>query len=818
MPYDSSNLPAFVSRLAGWSGAGERDPVLLVPYFDHVAPDVILLKNGAHMAMLRLGVLPYHLADNATRNGNFRRHFALMQLLADQHTEIVEHLVSHDKIEPQPAYPHMGSDYCREFMDRYQRRVLGGLRQMDWYVSILVHPRRSAGGWFSKLKGGDPQVDEATMRVLAAKVRTVRVALRRQQPVRLGLREEDGALFSEMGEALNLIRTTRHQRMPLAQPAGAFASVIYRDRVVHGPLGFLIERGGGRTHASVGRMFGLNVYPKQPRVGMFDMLLSDQDGMLGARWVMTNAVRPQTRAQSTDSLELTLKRMEKSENRAVTDAHDLEDALDDIASGQEVRAAHAWSFAVHADSMEQLDEAASSLADVIAGAGCSPAPSGAAGEAMYWAQWPGNRHLCSQPATIGLKRFAELSSLESHPTGRVPSYRWGAPLLRFATAGGTTYDHALFDGRIGHTLFCGPSDGGKSVALGVCMTAATALVGDKGTIIVLDKDRSNKLTVVNNDGTYTELKRSEDSGAAPLRRLRNNGKDRAVICDLLVGMIMSDGGVLIDERAKERIAQGVEFVMRMPVERRSIGAVHAFLPPGNMDPTDAANRLKPWCRGERLGWAFDGETDTLDFNVRMVGVDITALLEDAVVLPIMAAYLLHLSNKVMDGRRLVFIVEEGKFLLPKPEFAKRFEDIILTGRKKNVAFWFVTQQPEHLLAHDLGPALLGQMRTRFLFKNELASREAYCGGGKWGDGLHCTPQEYSQVREGMTAGTWSVLMQRPNRSVLCRFDLSALPEHLAILSGNPSTVRLWDSIDVQNKSNAAIVRKEFLDRLQEAEP
>lgn len=816
MPLDTSHLPAFVSRLAGWSGAGERDPDALVPYFDHIAPDVILLKNGAVMAMLRLGALPFHLADNAARNGNARRHFALMQLLADPYTEIVEHLVSHDKVEPEPSPPHGGSDYCREFMVRYQRRVLGGLRQLDWFVSILVHPRRNST-WLGKLKRSQPQANEAALRILAAKVRTARAALSRQQPVRLGLREENGALFSEMGEALNLIRTTRHQRMPLAQPAGAFASVLYRDRVVHGPLGFLIERGGGRTGATVGRMIGLNVYPKQPRVGMLDGLLTDQDGMLGARWVMTNAVRPQTRAQSTDSMELTLARMEKSESRAKTDVLDLEDALDEIANSQEVRASHAWSFAVHADSMEQLDEAASSLTDMIAGAGCSPAPAGAAGEAMYWSQWPGNRHLCSQPANIGLKRLAELSSLESHPTGRVPSYRWGAPLLRFATAGGTTYDHALFDGRIGHTLFCGPSDGGKSVALGVMMTAATQLVGDKGTIIVLDKDRSNKLTIVNNGGTYTELKRGEDSGAAPLRRLRNNGKDRAVACDLILGMIMSDGGVAIDERAKERIARGVEFVMRLPPERRTLGAVHAWLPPADIDPTDAANRLKPWCRGERMGWAFDGETDDLDFNVRMTGVDITALLEDAVVLPVMAAYLLHLSGKVMDGRRLIFVVEEGKFLLPKPEFAKRFEDIILTGRKKNVCFWFVTQQPEHLLAHDLGPALLGQMRTRFLFKNELANRATYCGGGKWGDGLHCTQQEYNQVREGMTAGKWSVLMQRPGKSVLLRFDLSNMQSDLAILSGTPQTVALWDRVSVHNVSGPCVIRKEFLSRLEEAE-
>lgn len=817
MPFDAGRLPQFVSRFTGWSGGNERDAARLIPYFDHVRDDVVLLKDGGVMAMLRMEGLPYHLAANAERNGNARRHFALLQLLADTQTEVVEHLVCHDGV-PVFRGADGGSDYWREMSDRYQHRALRGLRQLDWFVSIIVRPKAFSGswlaGWRRKLAGGDPVVDVQTLRVLAAKVRTARAACRKQNPVRLGTYIIDGVAFSEIGEALSLIATTRRQRVPLAQPAGAFASVLYRDRVVHGPLGFLIERGGGRSRATVGRMIGLNVYPKKPRVGMFDPLLLDQEGTLvGVRWVMTNAARPLSRAQATDKLELTLRRMEKSEGRAISDQEDLEDALDDIASGQEVRAEHGWSLAIHHDDMERLDEAASTLVDMVAGAGCSPAPAGIAGEAMYWSQWPGNRHLCSQPATIGLRRLADLSSLEGHPVGAAGAVadtpRWGAPLLRFATAGNTAYDHAMHDGQIGHTLFCGPSQGGKTVCLGACITAGTALVGERGTIIVLDKDRSNKLTVANNGGAYTELRRGDDSGAAPLKRLQNTTHDRATVVDLILGMIMADGGPPVSERAKARIQQGVAFTMRQPPWRRSIGAVHAWLPPSSIDPADAANRLKPWCQGERLGWAFDGEADRLDLDQRMVGVDITELLEDATVLPVMAAYILHLSGKVMDGkRRVIFVVEEGKFLLPKPEFAKRFEDIILTGRKKNVAFWFVTQQPEHLLAHELGPALLGQMRTRFLFKNEFANRNAYCGGGQWGDGLHATPQEYAQVREGMTAGAWSVLIQRPGKSVLCRFDLSSMPEDLAVLSGTPATVDLWDSI--------AAKRSEFINRLEEA--
>ena len=41
----------------------------------------------------------------------------------------------------------------------------------------------------------------------------------------------------------------------------------------------------------------------------------------------------------------------------------------------------------------------------------------------------------------------------------------------------------------------------------------------------------------------------------------------------------------------------------------------------------AGERLEPWCRGNELGWVFDGEEHVLDFDQRLVGVDVTAIKE-----------------------------------------------------------------------------------------------------------------------------------------------------------------------------------------------
>jgi type IV secretion system protein VirB4 len=289
--------------------------------------------------------------------------------------------------------------------------------------------------------------------------------------------------------------------------------------------------------------------------------------------------------------------------------------------------------------------------------------------------------------------------------------------------------------------------------------------------------------------------------------MNNTQQDRNVICDLIFSMIMRDSNGPISEKAKGKIAQGVAFVMRQEPGKRELGTVHAFIPPAKNDPSDAANRFKPWCRGERLGWAFDGTSDGLDFSGRLCGVDYTQLLDDENVWNVMADYLFYLCKKSMDGRRFILIGEEFQFLLNSDKCVEYFTDFLLTGRKNNVMVWVLIQQPESLLNHTIGPAILSQCRTRKLFKNELASREAYCGGGKYGNGLNSTPQEYAQVREKMTVGKWSMLIQRPGKSVLVRFDLSDMPEDIAIVSGTPETVRHWDAM--------AEKRKEFYATLPE---
>lgn len=805
MPYDGSGMRGAF----GFDGLGERSPRKLIPFFDHVRENVVAFRDGRLMAMFRIPGRSWYLASNSTRNAGWRIAAGVLQLIADSGTEISQHLcVDRDRTVPMPGPG--GTEFAEHFWGEYASRCLSGAKTLDWYVCVSVkgNPVKGLRAKRAARKRGEVWVDAVALRNLENKCAAVLSALRWHGAERLGQYDnEKGTVCSAIGRALVYVRTLRWVEVPMTQPAGSFALNVYPDRVVHGAHGFKVLRDGGETGASYGRMYSLKGYPLKPRVGMLDDLVAPKPGtpMTAARFVITNHARPIERAAASAHLELIFNRIVSADTKAVTQLQAIEEALDELATGREVRARHAWTLMVVADSVPQLDEHASEVVTQLKAVGCTPHPAGLASEALHWGQWHGNREWCNRPARIGLQRLAFLAPLDGFPVFAAEP-KWRHPLMWFLTPGQTMYPFDLHSNNNGNTLFIAPTRSGKTLLMGALITMATFLLGETGLIFLIDKDRSNALAILNNGGSYTMIRRGQDSGLAPMKRLPDTAGGREVVVDLLKAMIVSENPEPITPMELEQLSEGVAHTMALPDRFRTIGAVHSYLPPGS-----AADRLKPWCRGERRGWAFDGERDTVDVENRVCGVDLTELLDDADVLPIAAQYLMHIVKEKMDGHRNgIFVCEEAKFFLSKPMFRQAFEDFSYTGGKKNFPIWMVTQQPEHILELPNGSALIGQFRTIWLLGNEKAQRRWYC------DGLQCTDREFDLIRGGMLSPR-SVLLQRPGESELLRFDLSAMLDSIVpILSSTPDSVDLWDDVVREVGSrDPAEVRPVFLKRLKE---
>ena len=788
----------------GYAGGTERASDQFFPYIDHIGPATMLMADGGVMGTVRLAGVPFALTTNAERNSHKRRLVAVLNANADENVEVHIHLVKHDATLPPGGYGEAVAPYARKLLADYHATIADDLAVVDWFLTVRVKPRvppfasitdkarrlAASIGLLPKLRPADPALEVQ----LEDAMRLVMGTLKPFGPTRLDTRydgqDADGnpLAYSEIAEFLYLLRTTQFAPQPMADVYGFIGAGIAAVDVtaVAGTRLLRIDHGAGGSEGSQtwAAALGLATYPRQLDQSRFDDLLA-----LPGRFVMTSAVRFQSRAQAQESLDLLRRQLVAGASRSISDTDDLIDAIDDVAGGRAESGISRWSLVVHGATPAEVDLLSSSARTIIANAGAKITVESTGRLSSFQAQFPGApAHTAIRPARCDSRQLSVLTSLAGYARGPATA-RWGHHLFRMVSPAGTAYDHDLFVGDVGHCVCIAPNGGGKSVWLGMDLCAVDALVRKTGgTQIVLDVDESNHNTILMLGGVYSTIEVGR-SGIAPLRGLPNTPRVRAQLRDLIAGLVQTDGAPPPTKSERDGIRQGVEFVMgEMEPGERSFTVIRSFM--GHEDG-GAGDRLEPWCADGELGWVFDGEAHEIDFNGRLVGVDLTAVMGDARIMPPLASMLLWMASDVMDGRRVVIWCEEAPAYMPTPAFAKPFKGIALRARKRNASFNAIAQQPEDMLGTDAEPniagrALIKQARQIIAFRNDKAEELAYCKG------LGFTPAEFRAVQEGMfQAAHHSVLIKRQDgQSGVNRFDLSSLPEHLNILSGTPSRVRL----------------------------
>ncbi|PPJ44449.1 transporter, partial [Rhizobium sp. KAs_5_22] len=71
-----------------------------------------------------------------------------------------------------------------------------------------------------------------------------------------------------------------------------------------------------------------------------------------------------------------------------------------------------------------------------------------------------------------------------------------------------------------------------------------------------------------------------------------------------------------------------------------------------------AIRLQRWIRGNDLGWVFDNDQDDLNLNAQFIGYDMTDFLDNEEIRRPLMMYLFHRILDLIDGRRIIIVVDE----------------------------------------------------------------------------------------------------------------------------------------------------------------
>jgi type IV secretion system protein VirB4 len=298
--------------------------------------------------------------------------------------------------------------------------------------------------------------------------------------------------------------------------------------------------------------------------------------------------------------------------------------------------------------------------------------------------------------------------------------------------------------------------------------------------VLFDKDRGAELFIRGIGGRYDKISAGEPTGFNPMA-LADNATNRAFLRDWLGVLLKAEGP---EESAT--IAAAVDAAYSNDGSLRRLRHFKELLSGTRRpQPGDLADRLAAWIGEGENGWLFDNAEDRLDLSTRVVGFDMTALLENPKLRTPTMMYLFHRIEERLDGDPTMILIDEGWKALDDEVFAARIRDWLKTLRKRNALVGFATQSARDALESRISTALVEQTATMIFMPNSRARPEDYC------DGFGLTQHELALIRT-LPAHSRCFLIRQPDASVVVRLDLSGAPEVLTVLSGREGSVRRLD--------------------------
>jgi type IV secretion system protein VirB4 len=774
-----------------------------IPYTAQVSEHVVRTKYGHYVQIVQVGGASFECADDVDVNVWHERLNVLWRNLASSNVAVWTHIIR----RREQTYPagSFANPFAAELNAHYRERMAGErLMVNELYLSLVYRPTSGAvTGLASKLiaraqeAGTAAELQEA-LEACEKLRQTVEASLDRYEPEVLGLYERDGHRYSRVLEFLSFLINAERRTVPL--PQAPLTQALGTTRPSFG-----LETIEYRTPTAtrLGAMLGIKEYASPTVPGLFNSLLSAPFPL-----ILTQSFAFLSKGPSQSLLLRQYNRMLNSGDFAHSQAEELKDALDALTSGEFVMGEHHLSLQVLADAYEEADNETTAwrvkalndrvgvARDLLADAHVTIAREDLALEAAYWAQLPGYFSMRTRKAPITSRNFAGMSPFHNFPCGRATGNYWGEATTVFISSAGSPYHYGLHASDpddpeggsrkdIGHTLVCGPTGTGKTVLVGFLIAMLTK---QGATQVVLDKDRGLEILVRALGGEYLPLRNGVPTGFNPLQLPLNPGNAQFLKMWLRC-LAQPAGARALTVREHADLDQALQGTLALEPSRRRLARLIEFL--DSTDPEGVFARLIPWCGQGDDAWVFDNPEDTVVPRLTQsstIGFDGTDFLNNELTRPPVSLYLFHLVHQLLDGRRLVFWVDEFSRWLEDRAFRDFGKDGLKTWRKLEGVLCAATQSPSDALQSPIARTIIEQTPTKILFPNSDATREDYI------EGFGLSEREFKLIKEQLTPGSRMFLVKRGRHSAVCQLDLKGFDAELAVISGRASSVEFLSQL------------------------
>jgi type IV secretion system protein VirB4 len=520
-------------------------------------------------------------------------------------------------------------------------------------------------------------------------------------------------------------------------------------------------------------------------------------------------------------------RMENAGDAAVSEIEKIPVLADDLASNRSTVGRHHYNVFIKTRDFDALDRSVADVRRVLIDGGISTAREDLAAEAAYWAQLPGNYNFRPRLSPINSRNLCGFIPYHNFPVGRRSGNHWGEAVTLLMTAAGTPHyfswhasdplaPHGGGRKDVAHTIVLGPNGSGKTVL--ICFLAA--MLQKFGiTIVMFSKDRDTEILARHLHAKVYRLQLNVPTGLAPFAldpsEPANVRHLQLLVRKLLSRPVVGMHGMEIDTKPltvqeEKEVDRAIDQVLSMPRDVRCLGRVLDFLSKG-----DLYDRLARWCYSREegradgpLAWVFDNQEATVANAMGLAGItvfDTSAYIDDAELRAPLNLHLFHLTERLIDGRRLGIFFSEFWKCMGDQDFAMFLKDLLKTLRKQNGFVVLDSQSPSDALDHPLARTLIEQVGTMMLFPNPGADRAEYR------DKLDLSQRAFDLIKTDLPEGAGMFLLKQGRHSVVLQLPLAGMDDDLAILSARTSNLELMDRLIAQYGEDPGMWGPRFLE-------
>lgn len=750
-----------------------------IPYKSFWNSNTLLLKDNSMLRVIKVKGFSFETADDEDIDIKKQARNNLMKGMASGNLVLWFHTIRRRR----EAFPdgEMTNIFTKKVNDEWKARHNGDRCFINEHYITIIRKEDTAGlakiAALAKkirnkadteaagrdLKESFSELEEITNRVING--------LSAYGPELLDISETPDGVFSEICKFLGSIVNCGYTQNYRFVPYGV-DRYLPLNRIYFGQKNFEVRF---PFETKYGGIVSVKEYRPATNAGMLDGFLQ-----LPFEFIISQSFQFVNRMIAISSMQLQQRRLIQAEDVAVSQIHEIDEALDAAMSGTFAFGKHHMTVMCLDDSIKGIENALSMVVVELSNVGIMGVREKINMEAAFWAQLPGNWNYIVRASTINTLNLASFASFHNYPSGKIRKNHWGPAVTVLNTVSGTPYFFSFHVRDVGHTMIVGPTGGGKTVAMNFLCAQSQKF---NCRMFFFDKDRGAEIFIRALGGKYSIIDASKVSGFNPLA-LPETSENKAFLNEWLKALVtVNNEPITATDLA--RINEAVNGNYKLPPNKRILRNIAPFL--GMSGPGTLAGRLEMWHSDGSHAKLFDNEVDMIDFfSAKAFGFEMGEVLKDKASIGPVLLYLFHRINSSLDGTPTMIILDEAWALIDNPIFAPKIKDWLKVLRKLNAFVVFATQSVEDATKSDISDTLVQQTATQIYLPN-LKATEAYKTA------FMLSEREFQLIKT-IDPGSRYFLIKQDNGGVIARIDLSGMTDVINVLSGRADTVLLLDDI------------------------